>query len=270
MFMKFTTFAHNMLSPMRLSFHFSWALMAVLSALSVAPVSAQSDSVGYIPRKHLIKVGVSSAIASTIALSYERVLNPDLSVSLTVGYMLPMKPGRLLDLNAENLAFEGDRKITGIFITPEVKWFLEKSDKRPAPRGLYVGAYLRYSDIRFTSSLSATGTGTNGSGSVKTSCRIDLIEYGIGPSVGYQFLAINDRLVIDALFFAPRFSLYTLKVKADLQGNGELASDLAQAIEDKLGRDIMNTSIDLSTTGSTTVNSNSLGYRFGFKFGYAF
>ncbi len=37
----------------------------------------------------------------------------------------------------------------------------------------------------------------------------------------HQFLAIKDRLVIDALFFAPRFSIYTLKVKADLQGDGK-------------------------------------------------
>jgi hypothetical protein len=246
----------------------SIALLGVI--LPSQRVNARSDSVGYSPRLNLIKLGASSTIANTIALSYERVLNPDLSVCLTVSYMLPLKPGRLLDLDAENLTFESDRKLTGVFFTPEVKWFLEKSDKRPAPRGLYVGAYLRYSDMRFTSSLSATGTGTDASGSINTSCRIDLFEYGIGPSVGYQFLAIKDRLVIDALFFAPRFSIYTLKVKADLQGDGELASDLAQAIEDKLGRDITNASINLSTTGSTTIDSNSLGYRFGIKVGYAF
>ncbi len=244
--------------------------MAVALSLSLTATHAQSDSIGYIPRKHLLKVGLSSTFAKTIALSYERVLNPDLSVCLTLSYMMPVRPGRLLDLDAENITFGGDRKITGYFITPEVKWFLEKSDPRPAPRGLYVGAYLRYSDMRFTSSLSAQSTGTDGSGSINTSLQIDLIEAGVGPSVGYQFLAIKDRLVIDALFFAPRFSLYTLKVKADLQGDGQLASDLADAIEEKLGREFVSTSIDLSSSGSTTIDSNSLGYRFGFKFGYAF
>jgi hypothetical protein len=61
-----------------------------------------------------------------------------------------------------------------------------------------------------------------------------------------------------------------LKVKADLQGDGELASDLGQAIEDRLGRALVTTSIDLSTTGTTTIDRNSLGYRYGIKLGYAF
>lgn len=244
--------------------------LAALALLLSPAVHAQSDSIGYVPRLNLIKVGASSTIANTIALSYERVLNPELSVALTVSYMLPTQPGRLLDLDAKDITFDSDRKLSGYFITPEVKWFVEKSDPRPAPRGLYVGGYLRYSDMRFTSSLTAVSNGTDGSGSIHSSCRIDLIEAGIGPSVGYQFLAIKDRLVIDALFFAPRYSLYTLKVQADLQGDGQLASDLAQAIEDKLGRGIVNTSIDLSSSGSTTIDRNSLGYRFGFKFGYAF
>ncbi|MEX1132466.1 MAG: hypothetical protein WEC15_04505 [Flavobacteriales bacterium] len=55
-----------------------------------------------------------------------------------------------------------------------------------------------------------------------------------------------------------------------LQGDGELYSDLAQAIEDKLGRDVNDLDIDLSTTGSTTIDRNSLGYRYGIKLGYAF
>jgi hypothetical protein len=100
--------------------------------------------------------------------------------------------------------------------------------------------------------------------------QIDLIEFGVGPSLGYQFLAIHDRLVMDFLLFAPRWSVYRLKVKADLQGDGELADELEQAIEDRLGRDLVNTSIDLSTTGTTIVDRNSLGYRYGIKLGYAF
>jgi hypothetical protein len=64
--------------------------------------------------------------------------------------------------------------------------------------------------------------------------------------------------------------LYKLKVKADLQGEGELYSDLAEAISDRLGRDILDTDIDLSYTGTTNIDRNSLGYRYGIKIGYAF
>ena len=137
--------------------------------------------------------------------------------------MLPLQPSGLLELNSDNITFSSDRKLTGIYFTPEVKWFLEKSDKRPAPRGLYIGAYLRYSDTRYTADLSAEASGTDASGSIRTALQIDLFEYGVGPSMGYQFLAIKDRLVVDAIFFAPRWAFYDLRLKAELQGDGQLA-----------------------------------------------
>ena len=234
------------------------------------PVAAQPDSMGFIPRRNVVKVGLTSTFVKAVALNYERVLNDDWSVALTVTYMLPLAPSGLLDLSSDRITFGADRELTGYYFTPEVKWYVEKSDKRPAPRGLYLGAYFRYSDTRYTASLSAEASGENAGGRIETDLRIDLIEFGFGPAVGYQFLCLNDRLAIDAIFFAPRWSLYKLKVKADLQGDGELYSDLAQAIEDRLGRDITDTNIDLSTTGTTTVDRNSLGYRYGIKLGYAF
>ncbi|MBL7982534.1 MAG: DUF3575 domain-containing protein [Flavobacteriales bacterium] len=230
----------------------------------------QGDSVGFIPRRNVLKLGLTSTFARTVSLNYERALNADWSVALTVSYMMPSVPSGLLDLNAERITFGADRRLSGYYLTPEVKWFVEKSDKRPAPRGLYVGAYLRYSDTRYTATMTATAIGDNADGNIVADLRIDLLEFGIGPGVGYQFLCLGDRLAIDAVFFAPRWSLYTLKVKADLQGEGELYSDLAQAIEEKLGRNVTNMSIDLSTSGTTTVDRNSLGYRYGIKIGYAF
>lgn len=233
-------------------------------------LSAQSDSVGHIPRHNVIKLGMTSSLVNVLSINYERVLNPDLSVALTVSYMLPITPSGLFNPESENISFGADRKLTGLYFTPEVKWYLERSDKRPAPRGLYVGAYLRYSDTRYTASLSAIATGENAGGTITTELRIDLIEYGIGPSMGYQFLMFKDRLAVDAIFFAPRWVMYKVKVEADLQGDGELYSALGQAIEEKLGHELLDTDIELSTTGSTTVDRNSLGYRYGIKFGYAF
>jgi hypothetical protein len=205
-----------------------------------------------------------------MSLMYERVLNDDLSVALTVSYMLPIKPSGLFDLDAERITFSDDRTLTGLFFTPEVKWYLERSDRRPAPRGLYLGAYLRIGDLRYTSDITGVSTMQGVDGSISSRLQIDLFEYGIGPALGYQFLALHDRLAIDALFFGPRFSGYTLRVQADLQGDGALAEDLANSLEDLLGRDIAPISIDVSETGTTTIDRNSLGYRYGIKVGYAF
>lgn len=246
------------------------ACLLVLMLSNAQHATAQADSVGYIPRHNLVKLGLSSGVFSIISVNYERVLNPKLSVALTMSYMIPSRPSKLFDLDTEELVIDSDRQLSGHYFTPEVKWFLEKSDDRPAPRGLYLGGYLRYSDTRFTASAKATATGTDASGEINGNLRIDLYEYGIGPSVGYQWLAIHDRLVFDAVFFAPRYSLYRLAVKADLNGEGELFADLSQALEEVLGRDVVPLDIDLDTSGSTTVDRNSLGYRFGIKIGYAF
>ena len=246
------------------------ASLGLLMIFSTMRATAQADSVGYIPRLNLVKIGLTSSLGKIISVNYERVLNAKLSVALTVSYMIPARPSPLFDLNTEDLVIASDRKLTGVYFTPEVKWFAEKSDSRPAPRGLYVGAYLRYSDTRFTGSTMATASGTDANGAVNGNLRIDLYEYGIGPQVGYQWLAIHDRLVFDAVFFAPRYAFYSLNVKADLNGDGQLLEDLSQALEEKLGRDVAPVSIDLNKTGSTKVDRNSLGYRFGIKVGYAF
>ncbi len=246
------------------------ALLLLISVPGTLVGQVSSDSIGYIPRKNLAKIGITSGLFSVLSLNYERVLNPDLSVAMTASFMIPSTPTSLFNLNTEELEISSDRTLAGYYFTPEVKWFVESSDPRPAPRGLYVGAYLRYSDTWFEAMASATGSGTDASGSVNADLRIDLFEYGIGPSVGYQWLAFKDRLVFDAIFFAPRFSVYTLKVKADLNGEGALADDLSQALEELIGRDVVPVSIDVSSTGTSTSNSNSFGYRFGIKVGYAF
>ena len=45
---------------------------------------------------------------------------------------------------------------------------------------------------------------------------------------------------------------------------------LEEALEKFLGRDVVPVDIELEKSGTTTVNRSSLGYRMGFKIGYAF
>lgn len=253
---------------MRRTFHF-----AVVGLLLSGPVIGQSDSTSSLKfpqRSNLVKIGFSSGIIQTISLNYERVLNPDMSVALTGSYMVPRSGGGLLDLQTEEITLSSNRELSGIFITPEVKWFVETNDPRPAPRGFYIGAYARYSDMRFTAEMNASGTGTDVQGTAYGDLQIDLIEAGLGFSAGYQLLAIKDRLVFDIIFFGPRWSLYTLKVDAEFNGEGELAEDLGEALEEALGRDILPVDINIEKSGTTNSSTSSMGYRFGIKIGYAF
>jgi hypothetical protein len=231
---------------------------------------AGSDSVGFMPRTHLVKVGLTSALVRTVGLNYERVLDPRRSVGLTVAWMVPGRPMRLLDLATTRLAIGGDRSMSGLYITPEMKWFVERSDARPAPRGLYVGAYARYGHTRYDASVTGA-IGTDGStGSFTGSLRIRADEYGVGAMLGYQFLAVGDRLAVDLLFLAPRWAYTRIGVDADLGGDGMLFDDLAQALEDRLGREVAPLNIELSTAGRTTLGRNGMGMRAGIRIGYAF
>jgi hypothetical protein len=184
--------------------------------------------------------------------------------------MMPRRGSGLFDLQTEEITLSSNRELSGYFFTPEVKWFVETDDVRPAPRGFYIGAYARYSHMRFTAEVSASGAGTDVEGTAYGDLQLDLNEAGLGFSAGYQLLAIKDRLVFDIIFFGPRWSLYTMKLDADLGGEGELAMDLEEALEEALGRDIMPVDVSVNKSGSTSSTSNSLGYRFGIKIGYAF
>lgn len=245
--------------------------ICVVIFLALATAShAQEAAPAFAERKHLVKIGFTSGFIQTISLNYERVLNPDLSVALTGSYMVPRQGSGLFDLQTEEITMSSNRELSGIFITPEVKWFVETNDVRPAPRGFYVGAYARYSSMRFTAEMSASGAGTDVEGTAYGDLQVDLMELGLGFDAGYQLLAIKDRLVFDIIFFGPRFSYYGLNVDAEFNGEGELAEDLGQALEDALGRDIFPMDLSINKTGTTSNTSSGLGYRFGIKIGYAF
>lgn len=246
----------------------SLATLAFVTVL--APGLRAQDTLQFPLRQNLIKIGLTSGFASTVSINYERVLNDEWSVAMTASYMLPRRPDGLVDLETEHIDLSSNREMTGWFITPEVKWYLEKNDVRPAPRGFYVGGYARVSNLRLTSELHGTAASTETNGSIDGNLKVNLLEYGLGIDAGYQLLMAHDRLALDFVFFGPRYSLYTLKVEADLAGEGDLAEDLESALEDALGRDILPLNVDVSAKGSTSTTSNSLGYRFGFKLGYAF
>lgn len=246
------------------------SILVALPLLIATGTLAQEAATTFPDRKNLVKIGFSSGFISTISLNYERVLNDDMSVGLTGSYMVPRSGTGLFDLQTEDIIMSSNRELSGIFITPEVKWFVERNDPRPAPRGFYIGAYGRYSNMHFTAEMSASGTGSDVEGTAYGDLQIDLMETGLGFSAGYQLLAIKDRLVFDIIFFGPRYSLYTVKVDAEFNGDGELAEDLGQALEEALGRDIFPMDVSVEKTGTTSSSSSGMGYRFGIKMGYAF
>jgi hypothetical protein len=246
------------------------AIVVLVPGVVLGQADSAGPAMGYVPRSSVVKIGGSSGLASTLALSYERLLNDEIGVSLTASYMFPLRPEGILNLETEEIVIGGDRKLSGWWLTPEVKWYLEGTDPRPAPRGFYMGAYLRFSDMWYESDISGVANGSDVSAEFTSHMRVDLFEIGFGIDAGYQLLMFKDRIAVDFVFFGPRYSFYTLKVDADLQGDGELSDDLEQALENFLGHDLAPVDVELESSGTTTTGSNGLGYRLGVKFGYAF
>ena len=94
--------------------------------------------------------------------------------------------------------------------------------------------------MNYTSTISGTASGSDSTvtGSFTSTLEMDLQELGFGLNAGYQLLMLNDRIALDFVFFGPRISFYTLKLDADLHGDGTLFEDLEGALEDALGRDL--------------------------------
>ena len=184
-------------------------------------------------QENVAKLNLTGLLFLNFGLSYERAFNDNMSGALTVSYM----PGRGLPFVS---LFEGaggdstltspfkDMTISGVGIMPEFRFYTSSSDD--APRGFYVGPYLKYSSIKLTSSFTDTYFDVN---NVKQTGTIGLIgkysAVGGGISIGYQWL-ISDVVSIDWTFIGLGYG--NAKVSMTISSDDLDTSDLeAEAID---------------------------------------
>jgi hypothetical protein len=154
----------------------------VAAALLAGVFSAQAQ------KQNVFKLNIFSPIVKSGSFFFERALNAKSSAQLGIGFTAYNK---------------SDVKITGIFLTPEYRFYLSANDE--APQGFYVGPYVRYQNLKIEDKTSTD--------------KATLTTFGGGLSVGRQWIFSN-IFSLD-IFAGPNYNSGTVKYD-DGSGNIEI------------------------------------------------
>ena len=228
-----------------------------------------------------IKLNLVSLPLGIIYPQYERVITPRFSVQLGVGFSPEKKiPKFTQNLVEDIIGNEADKseessmevffkelRYTTLIITPEARYYL--SGKKGAPKGLYLGAFLRYSQHSGTSIYPherSDGSIAEFDGELKSNA------FGGGLDLGIQWL-IKDKISIDWTIIGIGVNKSVLDFRVESENmTPEDIIDITTEIKDNYtGGDIFTLEL---TAGNDYVNAVYTGLlpilRFGLSVGYAF
>jgi hypothetical protein len=158
-------FFYNILFPMKTKL---FTLLLFVSLLMVFFHSSHAQ-------KNVLKINPLSLGLVTLNAQYERALNESTSAQLGLFY----------SGFSTNFPGEGRLGFSGISFTPEFRYYLSNASQ-DAPRGIYVGPYLRYRSLQ---AFFRDENGTNDG-------EWELNTIGGGVLLGYQWI-LGDVFALD-------------------------------------------------------------------------
>ncbi len=259
-------------------------LLPILAAGATALGQAKADSVPPVTKevkpatltpyhRNVIKFNPTPMLlfseVRNITLSYERMINNTMSLSLQAGYLiLPKLIGDTLSPAGVPVAVLTNRSKYGVNMALDYRYYPFSRNRRPAPDGLYIGAYASYYGFRFSNNFDILHTTVDQNGAFKGQLNV----VNLGMSLGYQFIFWK-RFSLDMLLFGPSFSYYHGKLNV----SGELDPDQIEGIDQEvvdmiLSRFPLLKSIfskdGLTFTGNRT--QTSIGFRYSIQLGFHF
>lgn len=147
--------------------YYSYMRTSVLAALMLLVTSS------FAQKQNIIKANLVSPILKSGSFFYERILDTDKSLQLGIGFT-SYSPV--------------ETKLSGIFITPEFRYYL--TEGKEAPRGFYLAPYLRYQSLNIEDKASGS--------------KAELSTIGGGVVVGHQWLFKN-TIALD-IFLGPSYN----------------------------------------------------------------
>lgn len=200
-----------------------------------------------------------------ITISYERLVTKSMSVSLQLGYLI--FPRLADDTVAGLVSFSGKEKY-GVNLAVDYRYYPFSRNRRPAPDGLYIGAYVSYYGFSFKNNLDILHTTVDQNGAI--SGKLGIINMGL--SLGYQFIFWK-RFTLDMLLFGPSVSRYS----GSLNISGELDPSQIQNIDKDLVEKLLEKYPFIGTIFSKnglqftgTRSSISIGFRYSLQLGFHF
>ena len=200
-----------------------------------------------------------------VTFSYERLIKNHKSVSLQLGYLVV--PQVLDDTLLNTVLLEKDKR-KGINIATDYRIYPFSRNRRPAPDGLYYGAYLSY--IGTSSESSGKLMNAPADEKIMLNARMNMINLGF--ELGYQFIFAK-KFSVDLLMFGPSITGYW----ANLDLTGNLNSDIGDQVDEELAARLKERYpalgylfSDEDETFSTSKIVISSWFRYSVQFGYHF
>ena len=139
-------------------------------------------------RKNAIKINIlPPLLSSTGEISYERLVNPKLSVVLGVGGNFRADQSDFQLDSDSDLEFL-DRDIQNLYILAEVRRYIDFCNGNcNAPHGFYAGGFIRYNQLDYTANPQFEDGNTN----LDFDIDIGLRSLNFGALVGYKIVYKN-------------------------------------------------------------------------------
>ncbi len=203
--------------------------------------------------------------SKNVTFSYERVLNPNQSIAITLGYL--EFPSLFKDTIGSLLAIKGREKY-GINIALEYRFYLGKRNSRPIPDGVYLAPFVSYYGYHFKNNVDVLHTTLDSAGALKGNFYI----FNAGVELGYQFVFWK-RLTLDLVLIGPAISYYgggvNISGNINLEQMQEINTDLYNKLKEKypmIGDFVVNKSF----TQNGKIDLFSVGFRYLMQIGFHF
>lgn len=213
-------------------------------------------------RLNTVKINLLHSVlySNALTLSYERIVKPNQSWSVSLGYVQFPKLGD----TKSGVKVKNENIHNGFNVGGEYRFYLAKENKFKAPRGVYIGPFTNYFLFHNERTLGSADGLTEGI------LKSDINILNIGFQMGYQFV-FHDRWTIDMVFLGPSVSRYAMKLdlSGNLNGEGQLQNEIVEALANRfpLVKELVD---NQSATVHGTSSSWGKGFRYQLNVGYRF
>ena len=215
--------------------------------------------------KNTIKVNLTSWVIykGGFQLNYERVLSKKSSITVWGG---PIQFPMPSIISNSSIKLDADKQKSGYTFGADYRFYLAKENKYAAPHGLYLAPFISFYNFNNV----RTGRDTSNEDNLSLNTTMQFLN--IGGELGYQFVIIKNRVVIDCVLLGPAVSSYnfSLQLKGSTSGDyNEQVQAILDALKEKypLLKDLSN---GLKVSSSGVSNFWSLGWRYAIHIGFRF
>jgi len=246
-------------------------LLSLFSILPILSIGQRRDSVVQVLQpihKNVIKLDPTPMLLwsmKNVTISYERILNPSQSITLSIGYLeFPSLFGDTI----LNLVKITSRKKSGINIAMEYRFYLMKRNARPIPDGIYIAPFVSFYGYQFKNGIDVLHTSIDSAGMINGK----IFVLNAGAEMGYQFVFWK-RLTLDFVLIGPAVSYYGGSV--GISGNisvdkiKNLHEDLYNRLVEKYPL-VSGYVVNRSFSGNGKVDLFSIGFRYLIQIGFHF